>query len=149
MALPARRTGGDVSRWEPFREFEDLYDRMGRLLETTFGDALAVRAWAPAVDIEETDDAFHVEAELPGVKREDVNIELRDGELAITGEIKERERTGVLRRKTRRTGRFEYRVSLPGDVDAERVDAELKDGVLRIRAAKAAHVQPRRIEIKA
>ena len=74
--------------------------------------------WVPAVDIEETDEGFVVEAELPGVKREDVTVELRDNELMLHGETKQRERTGILRRQTRRTGQFDYRVMLPGEVDS-------------------------------
>lgn len=69
--------------------------------------------WSPLVDIEETDDDHLVEAELPGVKRENVSIDLAGSELTITGEVKERERTGRLRQRTRRSGRFEYRVRLP------------------------------------
>jgi HSP20 family protein len=106
-------------------------------------------AWVPAVDIEETEDAWHIEAELPGVKRDDVNVELRDSELLITGEIKERERKGILRRRTRRTGRFEYRVMLPGEFDPDQVEAKLNGGVLSVRVPKAEQARPRRIEVTA
>ena len=149
MTLPAVRRRDDVSRWEPVREFEELASRMGRLMESAFGGSLASGVWAPPVDLEEADDAFVVEAELPGVKRDDVTVELEAGELAIYGERKERERTGLLRRQTRRTGRFEYRVTLPGDVDPDRVEASLKDGVLRVRVPKTQRSQARRIEVRA
>jgi len=123
------------------------------MLEQTFADltpAMTEAAgWAPAVDVEEQDDAYVVEAELPGVKHEDVNIELVGNELAITGEIKEKERQGVLRRKTRRMGRFEYRVRLPDQVDQEKIDADLKDGVLTVRVPKSERAERRRIEVKA
>jgi HSP20 family protein len=105
--------------------------------------------WVPAVDIEETEDGWVVEAELPGVDKKDVNVELRDSELVITGDIKERERTGILRRRTRRKGRFEYRVTLPGDADADGVDASLHDGVLTLRVPKSERAKPRRIDVKA
>lgn len=85
---------------------------------------------------------------MPGVKREDVNIELRANEVRITGEMKEKERTGVLRRQTRRVGQFEYIVSLPGDIDPDKVEAALHDGVLTVRLGKAAASQPRHIEVK-
>jgi HSP20 family protein len=104
--------------------------------------------WIPAVDVEETEDAYVLEAEVPGVKREDVNIEVSGNELAITGEIKEREREGILRRRTRRVGQFEFRVSLPGEVNPEGVDAKLNDGVLTVRVPKAERAQRRRIEVK-
>jgi HSP20 family protein len=103
--------------------------------------------WIPSVDVEETDDAWVVEAELPGVKREDVDIEVRGNEISITGEVKERERDGVLRRKERRTGRFEYRIEVPGEADANGADASMRDGVLTLRIPKAEESQARRIEV--
>jgi HSP20 family protein len=125
---------------------------MRRLLERTFGDldwpsSADGGAWSPLVDIEETDDAYVVEAELPGVRRDDVTIELVGNELTITGEVKEKERKGALRRQTRRTGRFEYRVGLPDHVDAEKVEANLNDGLLTVRVPKAEHAQRRKIEV--
>src|SRR5512134_2569331 len=104
--------------------------------------------WSPFVDLEETDDGWVIEADLPGVRRDDVSVELRDRELAIRGELKERERTGVLHRRTRRTGRFDYRVTLAADIDPERVDASLHDGVLTVRVPKLEHAQARQIKVK-
>jgi HSP20 family protein len=101
------------------------------------------------VDIEETEDAWVVEAELPGVKKKDVNVEMRGPELIISGEVKERERKGILRRRTRRTGRFDYRVMLPGEAEPEGIDASLHDGVLTVRVPKPERTRPRRIEVKA
>ena len=89
--------------------------------------------WIPLADIEETDDAWIIEAELPSVDRKDINVELRDNELVITGEIKEKERKGVLRRRTRRKGQFEYRVTLPGHPREEGIEANLHEGVLTVR----------------
>jgi HSP20 family protein len=100
------------------------------------------------VDIEEQDDAYVLEAELPGVKREDVNIEVVGSELSITGEIKEKERKGSLRRRTRRTGRFEYHVRLPEQVDASKIEASLAQGVLAVRVPKSEQAQRQKIEIK-
>jgi HSP20 family protein len=135
-------------------EVEQVTDRMRRMLDQTFGGfsmplLTDKDGWSPFVDIEETDEAYVIEAELPGVKREDLNIELVGNELSITGEIKERERKGALRRKTRRTGRFEYRVRLPDQVDPEQVEAKLHDGVLTVRTPRSEHAQRRRIEVKA
>lgn len=143
--LPERRTEG----WSPLSDIGQLNERMRRMLEQTFGGLLDDTAgWIPAVDIEEKDDAYVVEAEVPGVKREDVNIEVTGHELFISGEMKERKREGVIRRQTRRTGRFEFRVTLPGEVDPEGVDAKLNDGVLIVRIPKAQRMQRRRIEVK-
>jgi HSP20 family protein len=152
--LPERRSRLAPGRWEPLNELEQIGERMRRMLEQTFGGqdwptTAEQRGWSPFVDIEETDDAYVVEAELPGVRREDVNIELVGNELAITGEVKERERTGALRRQTRRTGRFEYRLGLPNQVDAAKVEANLNNGVLTVRVPKAEREARRKIEIKA
>jgi HSP20 family protein len=106
-------------------------------------------AWVPFADIEETEDAWIIEADLPGVDRKDIDLELRDSELVITGEIKTKERKGILRRRTRRTGRFEYRVVLPGLTDGEQVDAKLHDGVLTVRVPRPEQARPRRVEVKA
>ena len=152
MATQERRPTLAPQRWEPAREFEQVADRMRQLLDQTFGGALPAftepAAWAPPVDIEETDDAYLIEAEIPGVKREDVNIELVGTELTVSGEIKERERTGILRRRTRKVGQFELRVILPDYVDGERVDAKLDNGVLTVRVPKAERAQRRKIELK-
>jgi len=154
MALTARRTDAPPQRqrpqrWEPFRELEQLQDATAQLLENVWsGPEPSGRIWSPLVDIEEADDAWIVEAELPGVDRNDVSVELRDSELAITGEVKERERKGILRRRTRPVGRFDYRVSLPGASDPESVEARLADGVLTLRVPKAEQARPRRIEVK-
>jgi HSP20 family protein len=102
--------------------------------------------WAPPVDIEETDDAWLVEAELPGVKRDDVNVDMQRDELVISGEIKEKEREGILRRRTRRVGVFEFRVRLPGDVDENGIEANLHGGVLTVRIPKA-RAESKRIDI--
>jgi HSP20 family protein len=160
MTLPVRRGTSRLAErrfpgWttDPFAEFNDLFGRLGNLMESTFGGARAPiaegAAWAPLADIEETDDAYLIEIDVPGVKRDDINIELNDRELSITGEYKERERTGVLRRGTRRTGRFEYRTLLPGEINTENVDATLSDGVLTVKVPKAEAAKPRRIEITA
>ena len=150
MALPVRRTQ-PLQRWEPFRELEQLQEHMDRLMQGVWSPAGGGNggAWMPVTDIEETDDAWVVEAELPGVDRKDVNVEMRDSELIISGEIKEKERKGVLRRQTRKTGEFEYRVTLPGDSDAEHIEANLHDGVLTVRVPKTEQAKPRRIEVKA
>jgi HSP20 family protein len=146
--LPERsRTGSEGPG--PLSELGQLNERMRRMLEQTFGGMLDEPAgWAPAVDIEELEDVYVVEAEVPGVKREDVNIEVSGNELTISGEIKVREREGIIRRRTRRVGEFEFRVVLPNEVNAEGIDAKLNDGVLTVRIPKAERAQRRRIEVK-
>ena len=123
---------------------EETFGGFGRwpsLLQETAG-------WSPLVDIEEQDDAYLLEAEPPGVRQEDVDIELVGNELAISGELKEKERTGVVRRRTRRTGRFDYRVTLPEQVDAEQIEASHAEGVLTVRVPKSERAQRKKIAIK-
>jgi HSP20 family protein len=155
MAVPATRSdsgsSAPVQRWEPFRELEQIQEQMQRLMQNVWSPGATGNGglWMPVADIEETDDAWIVEAEVPGVRREDINVELRDSELVITGEVKKKERKGVLRRETRKTGQFEYRVRLPGQPDEEHIEASLHDGVLTVRVPKAQSAQARRIEVKA
>jgi HSP20 family protein len=154
QVLPERRSTAP-ERWEPLSELEQVTERMRRMLDQTFGgfgwpSPLITEAagWSPLVDIEEQDDSYVLEAELPGVKREDVDIEVVGSELSITGEIKERERKGALRRRTRRTGRFEYRVRVPDQVDASKIEASLDQGVLTVRVPKSQRAQRQKIEVK-
>ena len=155
MALPIRRREQQSERpasWDPFGEIEEMHDRMGRLLQGAgggLGDFTgAAGVWSPLVDVEETDDAWIVEADVPGVAPDDVTVEVGDSELVISGDIKERQRKGILRRQTRRTGRFDYRVSVPGDPDPDGVEASLEHGVLTVRIPKSERAKPRRVEIK-
>jgi HSP20 family protein len=133
---------------------DQVTERMRRMAEQMFAGlgtpALLAEAssWTPFVDIEEGDDAYVLEVELPGVQRDDVNIELVGNELMISGELKERERKGIVRRRTRRVGRFDYRVMLPSQVEAKNIEAKLHDGVLTVRVPKQEQGR-RRIEVKA
>jgi HSP20 family protein len=150
MTLPQGGSTMSPQPWGELREIEQVANRMRRMLEETFGGPPAaisdIATWSPPVDIEETDDAYVVEAEVPGVKKKDLNIEIMGNELTISGEIKERERQGLVRRRTRKVGNFFYRVVLPETVEAEKMEAHLDDGVLTVRLPKAERMQRRRIE---
>jgi HSP20 family protein len=148
VLLPDRRFASAQQRREPL---DQTTERFRRLLEQTFaGLPMDVdELWSPPVDIEEQDDAYVLEAELPGVDKKDVKIEYSGNELTISGEIKERERKGILRRKTRRTGGYLYRVVLPDEIDPDGIDAKLQDGVLVVRVPKAKKAERRKIEVKA
>ena len=128
--------------WDPFGEFAQLWDRMGSLFEQ--GAQPGPQGWMPVAETEETDDAYVVRAELPGMRRDDIQVELRGNELCISGEVNQEKRDNTLRR---RTGTFSYRTSLPSDADAEKVDARLAEGVLTVRVPKSARTRARRIEI--
>ena len=154
-ALPVRRGGRNTSVVNPSREFEDIYDRMGQLMNFAFGltpAALADMPWAPLADLSETDDAYVVKAELPSVHKDQVNIQLQDRELVISGEVAEPEDgNGNGHRRhhhsSRRTGQFELRTYLPSDVNADAVTAQLSDGVLTVTVPKAEAAKPRKIEV--
>lgn len=150
MALPARRDRSEeTTRWQPWGEMSRLSDQLSQLLEGWPAlPSLVTGGFAPLADLEETDDAYLVEVELPGVKRDDVSVELSGRRLVVSGERKERERAGVLRRRTRAVGQFRHEVLLPGEVDAEGVSASLEEGVLTVRVPKADTERPRRIEIR-
>ena len=156
--LPARRSGAlsrpgsqAPARWDPFAEFEDLYQRMGQLMSRAFdgGWQPPVQAWAPLADLSETDDAYLAEVELPGVAKDDISVELAGQELVISGEFKDSstDREGRALRLGRRSGLFEYRVLLPGQAEADKVTAALADRVLTVTVPKAE--KPRRIQITA
>ncbi|MFF2437486.1 Hsp20/alpha crystallin family protein [Streptomyces sp. NPDC058107] len=155
MAMPVRRhRGGDLQErpvWaptplNPLVEFDELLNQMSGLLESTVG-ATPAAAWTPLADVSESEDAFHIEIELSGVKSKDIDVEANGPELVVTGEIKERERKGVLRRSTRRVGAFEYRLRLPEELDTHKIKAEMQDGVLSITVPKAEVAKPRHVEI--
>lgn len=140
---PQRWRGWPSESWDPFGEFAQMWDRMNRLFEQ--GGEFGRDSWVPVVETEDTQDAYLVRAELPGMKREDVDVELRGSELYISGEVTEETEGKTLRQ---RHGKFAYRTSLPSDADADNADAELADGVLTVRLPKAAKAQSRRIQIK-
>jgi len=141
---PERWHGGWPREFsDPFGEFTQMWERMGQFLESTGGENLG--GWVPAVETEEADDAYLVRAELPGMKRDDVDVELSGHELRISGEAKEEAEGKTLRR---RHGRFAYRASLPADADPEKIDAQLADGILTVRVPKTAQARSRRIEVK-
>ncbi|MEV0495194.1 Hsp20/alpha crystallin family protein [Streptomyces atratus] len=154
MTLPVRhRPGGLLERAFPWHEpmaaeFDELFQRMTQLLESSAPSWTETMAWAPMADLHETDEAYELECELPGIKRDDIDVEVSGRELRITGELKERERKGVVRRATRRTGRFEYRALLSTELKAEEVQASLADGILTLTIPKSQAAKPRHIEIQ-
>lgn len=107
----------------------------------------AVRDVVPLTDVEERDDSYVLDVELPGVRRDDVSIEVVQGRLTITGERRERHRVGLLRHRTRTTGRFGLELTLPVDVDTDAVTASLDHGVLTVVVPKAVQARRRRIAV--
>jgi HSP20 family protein len=150
MALPARLSRNDVTQWDPATEFDRLTQQMSRLLDERpeLPSVLATDAFTPMADLEETDDAFLLEVELPGMKKKDINIEVEDRRLVISGERTEKERTGWLRRQTRSWGRFRYEVILPDQLDEDHIEATLNDGVLQVRIPKRSSGRRHHIEVR-
>jgi HSP20 family protein len=138
------------NQWTPVL-FEDFGKEMTRLMER-FGDVDngESRMFAPRVNIAETDKAYEVTVDLPGLKAEDFNIEFKDGQLWISGERQhESEEKGkTYHRVERNYGQFRRVIALGADVDAEGVEANYRDGVLTLNVPKVAAVQPRRIAVK-
>ncbi len=150
MNEPARRHPQQMPAMpEPFRDMQNLWERMGEMFDPGWAlTRMGGGPWQPMVDVEETDDAYVYELELPGVHRDDITVEVRDNDLRITGEFTEKERTGVMHRQNRRSGSFSYRSTLPPGVDTNDVEAALNDGVLSVTVRKAAQSQPHKIEIE-
>jgi len=133
-----------ITRWDPFSE-------MNRLQEQLFGASNGeTRAFRPAVDIHEGEEAFTVHAELPGVSPEDVHVDVEKNVLTIRGErklAKDEEKDGY-RRVERFFGSFARSFSLPETVDADAIDAKLDGGVLELTIPKRPASSPRRIQVK-
>ncbi len=150
-----RYAGGRLEpqyRWDPRREIDDISTRFNQLMNTFMGDPATmpgVRLWSALapIDIEETDDAYIVDIDLPNVNPQDVDIQMRGEELRITGAFQQRSRSGVMRRQHREAGEFEYAVELPGNVDADHVDATYTNGVLTITLGKIEESEVRKIEV--
>jgi HSP20 family protein len=141
-----------LTRWNPFVELDQIQQRLNRLFldrpakpgEEPFADFM------PAVDIQETDLDFIVKADLPDVKKDEIKVHVQEGVLAIEGERKqEKEEKGKRFHKIEREcGRFVRRFALPSDVDADKVRAEFKDGVLTVVMPKAPAATPKMIDVK-
>jgi HSP20 family protein len=155
MSQPMQRTEPTQARYQParrdpFSDFNRTIQQMAQLVEAQWPDLpslLGRDGFTPLADVEETDDAYIVEMELPGAKSDDLSIDVSGNEVRVYGEIKQRERKGILRRQTRKVGEFDYHFSLPVDIDADEIKAELNDGVLTLRAPKLESAQPRRITV--
>ncbi|GBC89041.1 Spore protein SP21 [bacterium HR13] len=139
-----------IALWNPFAELERIRREFDRLIEEMWPREEVERAFAPAVEMYETDNEIVVKAELPGVKKENIEVSIKDNTLHIRGEKKEEreEKTETIHRLERVYGKFERVLTLPVDVKAEEVRAEYKDGILEIRLPKSEVSKEKKIEIK-
>ncbi len=145
-----------IVRWEPFRDLVATQDRFNRLFNDAFSRAfgeseLGTQSWTPAVDIYETEHNLVLKAELPGVDPKDVEARVEDGTLYLKGERKfEKEvKEENFHRVERSYGSFVRSFTLPGSVDAEKVSAEYKDGILTLTMPKKEEAKPKTIKIQA
>ncbi|HZJ17100.1 MAG TPA: Hsp20/alpha crystallin family protein [Chthoniobacteraceae bacterium] len=144
-----------LAKWNPFGELETLQNRLttlfGRpLLRTTGEETFGVTEWAPLVDVTEDEKEYLIKAELPEMKKENVNVTVEDGTLRITGERKfeKEEKTRKYHRVERAYGTFERNFTLPEGTKGDKVTAEYKDGVLRVHLPKGEEVKPKAVEVK-
>jgi len=142
-----------IVRFDPSREVDSLQSEVNRVFDAFFGAGRSApsRRWVPAMDLAETDERLILRADLPGLKREDVEIEIKDNVLTVSGERKDRheeEREGY-HRVERVFGSFGRSLTLPRGVDADKVVAEFADGVLEVTIPKPAERKPHRVEIGA
>ena len=140
----------NLMRLEPFRELEEMTNRLNRIFRKEVNADGVFADWAPAMDVQETTSEYLIKADLPEVKKEDVRVSVEDGVLAVEGERKlEKEETGKkFHRVERSYGKFVRRMMLPTDIDQQKVEADFKDGVLNIHLPKSPAVKPRSIDVK-
>jgi HSP20 family protein len=146
-----------LTRWNPFREMEEMLDRFGRpvprrsLMQREGGqETMTIADWAPAVDIAETDIEYQIKVELPEVRKEDVKVAVNLGVLTIQGERKAEleEKNRKYHRIERSYGTFVRSFTLPEGVNEDDVRARFKDGMLHVHVAKSEKAKPKSIEVK-
>lgn len=144
-----------VVKWDPFRDLLSIQDRMNTLFEQTLSrsraeEGIAASTWTPAVDIYETPDTVEMKAELPGLSRDDIEIQIRDNTLTLRGErrfAKEAQEENYLRIE-RAYGAFQRSFTLPATLQHEKIRAVFRDGVLELTLPKAGEAKPKKIAIE-
>ena len=140
-------------RWSPSRELDTLPSDFDRLFDAFFQarplNGNAARRWIPAMDLVETADELVLRADLPGMKEDDVEIEIKDGVLNVSGERRSEheDKNEGYYRVERSFGSFSRSLSLPDGIDAEQVKANFEDGVLEVHVPKPAETKPHRVQI--
>jgi HSP20 family protein len=145
----------DLIQWNPLREMVSLRERMNRLFDDSwfrtdgYGDDVAMGMWSPAVDMFEKDDHLVIKAELPGMEKKDINLDLKDGVLTLRGERKHENQVQDenFYRREMSYGKFVRTFSLPSDVDSEKIKAEFQNGLLTIEVPKPEQHKPKQITV--
>src|SRR5882724_1637225 len=141
-----------LTRFEPYREFTTLQDRLNRLFQSSIGDnqdALTTSSFSPAVDVYEDEHAVNLKIEVPGVDEKDLDIRVENNTLTVHGERKfeKEEKEENFRRVERQYGSFTRSFTLPTTVDSEHVSANYDKGVLKISLPKKAEAKPKQIKV--
>ena len=144
----------NLVRLNPLREMDAFSNRFNRFFEggyfptAWFGDE-GLRNWKPAVDIYDNDEKITIKAELPGVDKKDIQVDVKDGILTITGELSHENEVKEenYHRKERASGKFYRSFTLPEGLDPEKIDADYKDGILKIKIPKAEEKKPKEITV--
>jgi HSP20 family protein len=145
-----------VLKWDPLRDLLSIQDRMNRLFEQTLSrsraeERVTASTWSPAVDIYETPETIIMKADLPGLSREDIEIQIRDNTLSLRGErrfAKDVQQENYLRIE-RAYGAFQRNFTLPATIQQDEIRATFRDGVLELTLPKAEEAKPKKIAIEA
>ncbi|NEQ48029.1 MAG: Hsp20/alpha crystallin family protein [Leptolyngbya sp. SIOISBB] len=143
----------DLKHWEPFGEVDTLRKEMDNLLERfipDFGRSLDGAVFVPSAEIEETDTEFHLKLEIPGMSADDLDIEVSDAAVSVTGERKSETKSeeGGTRRSEFYYGKFERHIPLPNPIERDSVVAEYKDGILSLTLPKSREQQEQSVKVK-
>lgn len=139
-------------RWDPARQLDTFQSDIDRVFDAFFGARMAngtTRRWVPPMDLVETDDHLVLRADLPGLDTDDVEIEVKEGVLTVSGERRTEHEDSAdgYHRVERAYGRFSRSLSLPVGIDADQVQADFDKGVLEVRIPKPAERKPHRVQI--
>ena len=147
MTLVRCNNRGALAPWTPFTDFDRLFGRMSG--ENAPMANPAGGTWVPAIDIRETEDSYLIEADVPGLKKDDIELTVEDNVLTLKGERnhESEEKKEGYRRMERRYGSFRRSFELPAGVDTGKVKADFKDGVLSVTLPKPEEVKPKQIEV--
>lgn len=141
-----------LTRWDPFREFSTLQDRMNRLFRDSYGDreeALTTSTFAPPVDVYEDEHHVTLNIEVPGIEEKDIDVRVENNVLTVHGERKfeKEQKEENFRRVERQYGSFNRSFTLPNTVDTDNIQASYGKGILKIQLSKKAEAKPKQIKV--
>ena len=143
-----------IARWDPFREFSTLQDRMNRLFRESYGpegrdESLTTSQFAPPVDVYEDEHNVVLKVEVPGIDEKDIDVRVENNVLTVHGErkVEKEEKEENFRRIERQYGSFTRTFTVPSTVDAERIQADYDKGILKIVLPKKAEAKPKSIKV--